>query len=228
MPVTTAPAAPTPGGRKQYPRLVTPEGRLMYLYLDRPDQGREFSDNKYKATIAWPKGADLSALRDALAKAARMEWGDDVDLASLQKPFRDGDEKGGQLAGQIYLCAKVNGVDDQGRIKGGPQVVDAEGARIAPDAVTETCYAGCYGRVSITFLPYRAGTVRGVTAILGNVQKLRDGERLGGGRPSAADDFGAPKVAPSEFTRTVVKPARPAPAASAPAPAVKQADFDLF
>lgn len=209
--------------RKQYPRVITPEGRLMYLYLDKPDQGREFSDDKYKATIAWPKGADLSSLREALVKAARIEWGDDVDLASIQKPFRDGDEKGGQLAGQIYLCAKISGLDQQGRIKPGPQVVDAEGNRIAVDDLAEICYAGSYGRLSVTFMPYKAGNTRGVTAVLGNVQKLRDGERLGGARPSAADDFGAPKPAASEFQRTVVKPAKPA----AQAPAADD-DFDLF
>lgn len=211
---------------KHYPRVITPEGRLMYLYLDKPDQGREFSDDKYKATIAWPKGADLSSLRQALIQAARIEWGDEVDLACVQKPFRDGDDKGGQLTGQVYLCAKVAGIDPQGRRKPGPQVVDADGQRIATDDIAEVCYAGCYGRLSITFMPYKAGNTRGVTAVLGNVQKLRDGERLGGGRPSAADDFGAPKgpAAGGEFTRTVVKPARSTDQPSSTA----NDDCDLF
>ena len=54
-------------------------------------------------------------------------------------------------------------------------------------------YSGCYARVSLNFYAFNTNTNgnRGIACGLGNVQKLRDGEPLGGGRTSAADDFAA-------------------------------------
>lgn len=49
-------------------------------------------------------------------------------------------------------------------------------------------YSGCYGKISVTFYGYNSNGNRGIAAGLGNIQKLRDGESLGG-RTSAADDF---------------------------------------
>ena len=54
-------------------------------------------------------------------------------------------------------------------------------------------YSGCYARVSLNFYAFNTNTNgnRGIACGLGNVQKLRDGEPLGGGSTSAADDFAA-------------------------------------
>ena len=49
-------------------------------------------------------------------------------------------------------------------------------------------YSGCYGRISVTFYGYNSNGNRGIAAGLGNIQKLKDGEPLGG-RNSATDDF---------------------------------------
>ena len=46
----------------------------------------------------------------------------------------------------------------------------------------------CYGKISVTFYGYNSNGNRGIAAGLGNIQKLKDGESLGG-RTSAADDF---------------------------------------
>jgi hypothetical protein len=49
-------------------------------------------------------------------------------------------------------------------------------------------YSGCYGRASIVFFAYNTNGSRGVSAALQNLQKLEDGEPLGGkSRPE--DDF---------------------------------------
>jgi hypothetical protein len=50
-------------------------------------------------------------------------------------------------------------------------------------------YSGCYGRAAIEFFPYNMEGSKGIACGLGNVQKLEDGERLGGGGVSAAVDF---------------------------------------
>ena len=49
-------------------------------------------------------------------------------------------------------------------------------------------YSGCYARVSISFYAFNSGGNKGIACGLGNIQKIRDGEPLGG-RDSANDDF---------------------------------------
>ena len=54
-------------------------------------------------------------------------------------------------------------------------------------------YSGCYGRISVNFYGFNSNGNRGIAAGLGNIQKLRDGESLGG-RTSAEEDFDAVEV----------------------------------
>jgi len=58
-------------------------------------------------------------------------------------------------------------------------------AILDPDEV----YSGCYGRVNVNFYPYDWNGTRGIAAGLNHVQKLADGERLGGGGPTVEKAF---------------------------------------
>ena len=49
-------------------------------------------------------------------------------------------------------------------------------------------YSGCYARVCVSLFPYNTAGKRGIGIGLEAVQKLRDGEPLGG-KASAASDF---------------------------------------
>ena len=51
-------------------------------------------------------------------------------------------------------------------------------------------YSGCYARVSLNFFPYTNAGNKGVGVGLNNIQKLDDGEPLGGARARPEDDFG--------------------------------------
>lgn len=66
-----------------------------------------------------------------------------------------------------------------------PGVVDSQ---VQPILDSTEVYSGCYGRVSINFYPYDTAGNRGIGAGLNNVQKLADGESLGG-KSRAEDDF---------------------------------------
>ena len=46
-----------------------------------------------------------------------------------------------------------------------------------------------HGEFLLMFYPYQVGVAKGIACGLGNIQKLEDGERLGGGGVSAAADF---------------------------------------
>ena len=49
-------------------------------------------------------------------------------------------------------------------------------------------YSGCYARVSINFYAFNTNGNRGIACGLGNIQKVRDGEPLGG-RTNASAEF---------------------------------------
>ena len=66
-----------------------------------------------------------------------------------------------------------------------PGVVDANRNDILDRSEV---YSGCYGRASINFYAYNANGNRGIACGLNNLQKIRDGEPLGG-RASAESDF---------------------------------------
>ena len=51
-------------------------------------------------------------------------------------------------------------------------------------------YSGCYANVSVDFYAFNTRGNLGIACGLGNIQKVRDGERLTGER-SAEDDFEA-------------------------------------
>ena len=66
-----------------------------------------------------------------------------------------------------------------------PQIVDRDLNRILDKAEV---YSGCYARVSLNFYAFNTNGNKGVACGLGNIQKIKDGEPLGG-RTNAADDF---------------------------------------
>ena len=59
---------------------------------------------------------------------------------------------------------------------------------IKPILDRDEVYSGCYARVSLNFYAFNSNGNKGIACGLGNIQKIKDGEPLGG-RSSAADDF---------------------------------------
>ena len=99
--------------------------------------------------------------------------------AGFKRPLRDGDVD--RSDDENYLdCYFVNA---NSATK--PGVVDKNRDTILDS--TEV-YSGCYGRASITFYPFNTNGNRGIACGLQNLQKLADGEPLGG-RSRAEDDF---------------------------------------
>jgi hypothetical protein len=130
-------------------------------------------DKKDTKTVAAIKAAVEQAKKDSVSK-----WGGKVP-ANLHLPLRDGDID--RPDDEAYAgCYFFNANSRQA-----PQVVDSH---VQPILDQSEVYSGCYGKISVTFYGYNSNGNRGIAAGLGNIQKLRDGESLGG-RSSAADDF---------------------------------------
>jgi hypothetical protein len=71
-----------------------------------------------------------------------------------------------------------------------PGIVDQN---VQPILDSTEVYSGCYARVSITAFPFSASGNKGVSFGLNHVQKLADGESLGG-ITKAEDDFSAVSI----------------------------------
>jgi hypothetical protein len=91
--------------------------------------------------------------------------------------LRDGDAEKEDAAYEGCYFINANSVQK-------PGVVDQD---LNPILDQNEFYSGCYGRASITFYPYNAQGSKGIACGLNNVQKLEDGEKLGGGTTAAAD-----------------------------------------
>ena len=98
--------------------------------------------------------------------------------AAIKLPLRDGDVESEDEAykGHYFINANSNTP---------PQIVDRA---VKPILDRSEVYSGCYARVSLSFYAFNSNGNKGVACGLGNIQKVRDGEPLGG-RTNAADDF---------------------------------------
>ena len=65
------------------------------------------------------------------------------------------------------------------------QIVDRQ---VKPILDRSEVYSGCYARVSLNFFAFNSNGNKGIACGLNNLQKIRDGEPLGG-KPRAEDDF---------------------------------------
>ena len=100
-------------------------------------------------------------------------------LSTLRTPLRDGDlERPDDPAYANAYLVNANSAT-------APGVVDANRNEIMDKSEV---YSGCYGRASINFYAFNANGNRGIACGLNNLQKIRDGEPLGG-RASAESDF---------------------------------------
>ncbi len=130
------------------------------------------------ATIAKIKAAIEAAYREGEAKLKGN--GKTVPaLSVLKTPLRDGDlERPDDEAYANSYFVNANSST-------APGIVDADRQPIID---TSEVYSGVYGRASINFYAFNSNGNKGIACGLNNLQKIRDGEPLGG-KTRAEDDF---------------------------------------
>ena len=140
---------------------------------------------KYSVSCLIPKEdkKTLLAIHKAVEAAKEdgktRKWGGKIP-PNLKLPLRDGDVERDDEAYQNSYFINANSIT-------APQIVDKHVQSILDQ---NEVYSGCYARVSINFYAFNTNGNRGVACGLGNIQKIRDGELLGG-HASASDDFTA-------------------------------------
>lgn len=170
----------------QSTKVVTGKVRFSYANIFK---ARSFGDNqpaKFSIVLLIDKNDKKTldkinaAINTAIQEGISSKW-NGKKPANLHLPLRDGDAErpdAPECAGKYFINCNSNNR---------PGIVDAElNEIIDPDEV----YSGCYGRASINFFAYNTNGNRGIGAGLNNIQKLADGDRLGGSKASAEDDFG--------------------------------------
>ena len=164
-------------------KVVTGIVRLSYANVWEPTSING-SNPKYSVSLIIPKSdtktiSAINAAIDAAIKEGTPKFGGKTpNKAALKLPLRDGDLERDDEAYKNAYFLNANSTT-------APQIVDRA---VNPILDRSEVYSGCYARVSINFYAFNSNGNRGIACGLGNIQKIRDGEPLGG-KSSAADDF---------------------------------------
>lgn len=196
--------------------VTTGKARLSYEHLFTPYAHQAAQEPKYSVTVLVPKSDVATKSRIDAAIAAATQNGiskcwNGVKPPIVAIPVYDGDgvrpTSGEPFGDECKGCWVFTASSKQP-----PQVVDLS---LNPIINASEVYSGCYARVNVNFFPYNSNGKRGIGCGLNCVQKLEDGEPLGGGI-SAAEAFGTPMTAPAAAPVQQYPqgyPAAPAPAA---------------
>lgn len=167
--------------------ITSPVFVVAFPYIFTPND-----KDKYGLTMLFDKStfkADwLEGILDEVVGHARTVHykGQQIPQAVRVNPLRDGDEPNGNgnivFPGYYYVNAST---------KFQPGLVDSY-----KDPVTNMLkiitdpndfYAGCYARAKIHAFWYNVDGNKGVALSIGNIQKVKDGTRLGGLTPATHD-----------------------------------------
>ena len=164
-------------------KVVTGVVRLSYANVWEPKSINGGAE-KYSVSLIIPKSDKKTiseiekAIDNAIKEGASKFGGKVPNKSTLKLPLRDGDSERDNEAYKDSFFVNANSTT-------APQIVDT---RVQPILDRNEVYSGVYARVSITFYAFNSNGNKGIACGLGNIQKVRDGEPLGG-RSNATDDF---------------------------------------
>ena len=169
--------------KKNNTKVVTGTVRLSYEHVWEP-ASINGGEEKYSASLIIPKSdkATVNAIQKAVDTAIEEGLakfgGKKPNKAAIKLPLRDGDVEREDEAYQNSFFVNANS-------RTAPQIVDRS---VQPILDRSEIYSGCYIRASISFYAFNSNGNKGIACGLNNIQKIRDGEPLGG-HANAADDF---------------------------------------
>ncbi len=167
--------------------ITSPDTRWSYANVWEP-KSINGGAPKYSVSLIIPKSdtRTLNKIKAAIEAAykegeAKLKGSGRTvpPLTAIKNPLRDGDTErpdDAAYAGCYFINANASSA---------PGIVDADRN---PILTRSEVYSGVYGRASITFYAFNSSGNRGIACGLNNLQKIRDGEPLGG-KASAESDF---------------------------------------
>ena len=167
--------------------ITSPDTRWSYANVWEP-KSINGGTPKYSVSLIIPKSDTKTLTKIQAAIEAAYKEGEAKlkgngksvpPLTAIKTPLRDGDtERPDDPAHPGCHLVNANATS-------APGIVDVDRN---PILTRSEVYSGVYGRASITFYAFNSSGNRGIACGLNNLQKVRDGEPLGG-KASAESDF---------------------------------------
>jgi Protein of unknown function (DUF2815) len=187
MPSMKKPGKTKSKAEKDLCRIITPEFRVSFPHVFKPQAPKPKDTPKYSITMLFPKGVELKGtspdgeprtLKEVMRNAKVAAFGPDKDeWPELESPVNDGDDpKYADKEGyKGHWVIKASTSQDQK-----PSVVDREMNVITDPA---ELYPGCYARAYVFARDWEYMGKKGIQFILDHVQKTREGKSFGGKKP---------------------------------------------
>jgi hypothetical protein len=164
--------------------INTPYATLSFAQLFTPKPRFEGQDPVYNCSLIFDptqqKSPAYKALQDACIQAARKKWGDNVNLKTVEMPFRDAGKKSydGYHPGHTYISPWS---------KNKPGIVDSNRQDIR---LPEEVWSGQLVRANVVPFAWDQPGKKGVSFGLNHVQVIEsEGRQRLDGRPSAGSAF---------------------------------------
>lgn len=173
-------------------RIITPEFRVSYPHVFKAQAPKSNDTPKFSITMMFPKNKELigqapdgspRSIKEVLRNAKINEFGAKENWPEeLQSPVNDGDDKKfkDKKGYAKHWIIKATSSEDQRPTVVGPSADDY--GKLIELTKPADLYPGCYARAFIFSYVWEYMGKEGVGFILDHVQKLRDGEPLGGKR----------------------------------------------
>ena len=167
--------------------ITGPNTRWSYVNVWEP-KSIEGSAPKYSVSLIIPKTDTVTVEKILMAIQTAYEEGENKlkgtsrsvpPFSAIKNPMRDGDKE------RPNDPAYANAYFINANSAAAPGIVDADRRKVLEHS---EIYSGVYGRASINFYAYNRNGNKGIACGLNNLQKIRDGEPLGG-KVRAEDDF---------------------------------------
>jgi len=165
-------------------RVTVKNVRLSYAFIWKPKQTQDGKE-KYSVAILFKKDDEknVKAVKnayDAAKKAGIEKFGTAFGTGKLKNPLHDGDEDhAGDAAYEGCYYLNASNFDK-------PLIVDSKRQEIMDQSEV---YSGCYANVILEVYPYNHPANKGITCSLVGIQKVADGDSLGGRGPIRAEDL---------------------------------------
>lgn len=168
--------------------VMIPKCTLVYPSLFEPSSFKDEAPT-FSATFLISKSTDIKPLRNACRIAAFKKWGSSVQTQQLKSPIRDGDQKAIDENGNVDKTNFYFGnFFIRAKSKWSVPIVNQYNEEISdPNEV----YGGCIVRAYVQFFGYDFMGNKGISAGLRAVQKVEDGDPLGGGKVNVKEIFPA-------------------------------------
>jgi hypothetical protein len=160
---------------------VTTVALISFCHLDKPHAKKGSTrEPRYQCAVILPPNSDHSALDNAARTAWQISpWANTKPKSKPlkdQKPMKDAGYKGFNDTGFFFNCDTKNppsifGIESDGK------------GSVAPIPADQT-YSGMYARVKVRAEAFSVDGNTGVKFWIQSVQKIADGEKLGGSNPS--------------------------------------------